>query len=223
MCKYNNETPPLPLERPRGQWCCYPEHPREAPLVQVAACPCLVCHSRSLCKFPLDTGPELPVTQQEAAETEQRLETLTLYHTHGKEPAGQCRRRKRCGLDPWVRKIPWRRKWQPTPVFFLPGESHGPRSLAGYSLKCRRESDTTEHSQHCRRGKLKLGSENVFLEAPRRVCDAVLAAVSSCLSATAFSSLRPLFFSHQESASILPLLLKAQAHCSPFVPFQAPW
>ena len=35
-------------------------------------------------------------------------------------------------LDPWVGKIPWRRKWQPTPVFF-PGESHGQRSLAGYS------------------------------------------------------------------------------------------
>ena len=35
-------------------------------------------------------------------------------------------------LDSWVRKILWRRKWQPTPVF-LPGESHGQRSLAGYS------------------------------------------------------------------------------------------
>ena len=33
-------------------------------------------------------------------------------------------------VDPWVRKIPWRRKWQPTPVF-LPGKSHGQRSLAG--------------------------------------------------------------------------------------------
>ena len=41
----------------------------------------------------------------------------------------QCRRR---GFDPWVRKILWRRKWQPTPVF-LPGKSHGQRSLAGYS------------------------------------------------------------------------------------------
>jgi len=49
-----------------------------------------------------------------------------------KEPACQCRRLKRCRLDPWVRKIPWRRAWQPTPVF-LPGESHGQRSLAGYS------------------------------------------------------------------------------------------
>ena len=43
----------------------------------------------------------------------------------------------------WVRKIPWRRKCQPTPVF-LPGESHGWRSLVGYSLWGRKESDTTE-------------------------------------------------------------------------------
>ena len=46
-----------------------------------------------------------------------------------KESACQCRRP---GLDPWVGKIPWRRKWQPTPVF-LPGEFHGWRSLVGYS------------------------------------------------------------------------------------------
>ena len=46
-------------------------------------------------------------------------------------------------FDPWVRKIPWRREWQPTPVF-LPGESHGQRSLAGYSPWGRKESDTTE-------------------------------------------------------------------------------
>ena len=38
----------------------------------------------------------------------------------------------RCGFDSWIRKIPWRRAWQPTPVF-LPWESHGKRSLAGYS------------------------------------------------------------------------------------------
>ena len=48
----------------------------------------------------------------------------------GKESACQCRRR---GFDPWVRKVPWRRKWQPTRVF-LPGESHRWRNLAGYSL-----------------------------------------------------------------------------------------
>ena len=39
---------------------------------------------------------------------------------------------------PWFKKIPWRRKWQPTPVF-LPGESHGQRSLAGYSPKGRKK------------------------------------------------------------------------------------
>ena len=42
-------------------------------------------------------------------------------------------RHRRLGLDPWVRKIPWRKAWQLTPVF-LPGESHGQRSLTGYSL-----------------------------------------------------------------------------------------
>ena len=50
----------------------------------------------------------------------------------GKEPTCQCRRHKRCRFDPWVRKIPWRRAWQPTPVF-LPGESYGQRSLGVYS------------------------------------------------------------------------------------------
>ena len=57
----------------------------------------------------------------------------------GKEPACQCRR---LGFNPWVRKTPWRRKWQPTPVF-LPGKSHGQRSLAGYSAWCHKESDMT--------------------------------------------------------------------------------
>ena len=52
-------------------------------------------------------------------------------------------------LDPWVRKILWRRAWQPTPVF-LPGESHGQRSLAGYSPWGRSESDTSEVTAHTR-------------------------------------------------------------------------
>jgi len=51
----------------------------------------------------------------------------------GKEPACQCRRCKGGRFDPWVGKIPWRRKCQPTPVF-LPEESHGQRSLVGYIL-----------------------------------------------------------------------------------------
>ena len=46
-------------------------------------------------------------------------------------------------FDPWVRKIPWGRKWQPTPVF-LPGKSHWQRSLVGYSPRGCKELDTTE-------------------------------------------------------------------------------
>ena len=49
---------------------------------------------------------------------------------NGKELTCQCRRYKRFGFDPWVGKIPWRKAWQPTPEF-LPGESHGQRSLVG--------------------------------------------------------------------------------------------
>ena len=57
----------------------------------------------------------------------------------------QCRR---YGFDPWVGKIPWRRAWQPTPVFF-PGEPHGQRSLVGYSPWGYKESDMTERlSRH---------------------------------------------------------------------------
>ena len=47
-----------------------------------------------------------------------------------KEPAWQCRRRRRLGFEPWVRKIPWRREWQPTPVFLL-GKCHGQKNLVG--------------------------------------------------------------------------------------------
>ena len=51
--------------------------------------------------------------------------------TSGKEPGCQYRRYKRQRFDPWAGKIPWRRAWQPTPVF-LPEESQGQRSLVGY-------------------------------------------------------------------------------------------
>ena len=56
-------------------------------------------------------------------------------------PAMQETRRHQ--FDPWVRKIPWRRAWQPTPVF-LPGEFHGQSSLADYSPQGRKELDMTE-------------------------------------------------------------------------------
>ena len=62
---------------------------------------------------------------------------------NGKESLCQCRRLKRRGFNPWVRKIPWSRKWQPTPVFLL-GKFHGPRSLEGCSPWGCKEPDTTE-------------------------------------------------------------------------------
>ena len=64
-----------------------------------------------------------------------------------KESTCQCRSCKRCRFDPWVGKIPWRRKWQPTPVF-LPGKSHRQRSLADYSLWGCKELDMTEANEH---------------------------------------------------------------------------
>ena len=51
--------------------------------------------------------------------------------------------------NPWVGKIIWRRKWQSTPIF-LPGKSHGQRSLAGYNPWGRKESDTSEVTKHTR-------------------------------------------------------------------------
>ena len=58
----------------------------------------------------------------------------------GKSICLQCGRPR---FDPWVGKIPWRRKWQPTPVL-LPGESHGWKSLVGYNPWGCKESDTAE-------------------------------------------------------------------------------
>ena len=61
------------------------------------------------------------------------------------KPTCQCRRCKRLKFDPWVAKILWRRKWQPTPVFF-PEKSHGQRNLTGYSPWGCKELDATEQT-----------------------------------------------------------------------------
>ena len=60
-----------------------------------------------------------------------------------KNPSANADGRKRCGFDPWVGKIPWRRAWHPTPVF-LPREPLGQKSLVGYSPQRLKELDTTE-------------------------------------------------------------------------------
>ena len=60
-----------------------------------------------------------------------------------KESASQCKKHKRCRLNPWVGKIPWTRKWLHTAVF-LPGKPHGQRSLEGYSPWSHKELDMSE-------------------------------------------------------------------------------
>ena len=62
-------------------------------------------------------------------------------------------------FDPWMGKNPWRRAWQPTPIF-LSGESHGQRSLVGYSPRGRTESDTTEATSHTWNKNLLYSTEN---------------------------------------------------------------
>ena len=76
-----------------------------------------------------------------------------------KEPACQCRRCKRLWFDLWVGKIPWRKAWQPTPVF-LPGESQGQRSPVSYNPWGFKESDTTEHMAH---GMARNGDESIWI------------------------------------------------------------
>ena len=78
----------------------------------------------------------------------------------GKESTSQCRRPK---FNSWVGNIPWRRKWQPIPVFF-PGKSHGQRSLVGYSPWGHKELDTTEQLNNKNNNKFYiLGHSRVIL------------------------------------------------------------
>ena len=76
------------------------------------------------------------------------MQILAYLWLSGKDSACQCRR---CGFNPWVGKIPWRRKWQLTPVFFS-GKSHGERSLVDYSpwnCRVRHNLGTKQQQQQC--------------------------------------------------------------------------
>ena len=79
-----------------------------------------------------------------------------------KNPSANAGDAKRHEFNPWVRKIPWNREWQPTPVF-LPGKFHGQRSLAGYSLWGHKESDTTKQLSIRVRLRMRLLFEMFFL------------------------------------------------------------
>ena len=72
---------------------------------------------------------------------------LLLFHgcSASTESTCRCRRHRKRWFNPWVRKIPWRRMWLPTPVF-LPGKSHGQRTLVECSPWGHKEWDTTKHT-----------------------------------------------------------------------------
>ena len=102
----------------------------------------MATHSSILAwRIPVDRGAWRAIAHG-VVKTRTQLERLSTYFFpiptchptnwwhNGKESNCQCRRH---GFNPGVRKIHWRRKWQPTPVF-LPGKFHGQRSLMGYSL-----------------------------------------------------------------------------------------
>ena len=92
-------------------------------------------------------------------------ELVNTRGTGSKEPAGQRRRYKRCGFE--VGKIPWRRKWHPTPVS-LPGKSHGQRSLVGDSLWGHKEPDTTAGPRHTGRVMIKTHLSEAQVSLPRK-------------------------------------------------------
>ena len=118
------------------------------PCTRITLCPS--CISAFLCPPP--SSSSIPAMKKGTpwkpwVRFQKRIEFGNNVHaamgTSGKEPTRQCMRCKRRRFTLWVGKIPWRRKWQPTPVF-LPGESHGKRSLVSYSPWGHKESDTTE-------------------------------------------------------------------------------
>ena len=102
-------------------------------------------HSVAWNPFPIDHLPILFFSFQPNSNSHNHFSNYCCSDSSVvKEFAFKCRRRR---FNSWVRKIPWSRKWQPTPVF-LPGKFHGQRSLAGYSPWGHKESDTTEHTAH---------------------------------------------------------------------------
>ena len=103
----------------------------------------MLLHLLSLMQDPL---PLAKVTSQRYKQAGPQASQVALVVM---ESTCQSRRHKRCRFDHWVRKIPWRRAWQPT-LAFLPGKSHGRRSLSGCSPWSHKLSDTeTKQQQGC--------------------------------------------------------------------------
>ena len=111
------------------QFCSFPAHKHKAIIYNI------LCQTQAL-----SSSAFCPWHQEQGRFCEQLHYLLWLPRwLCNKESACQCRRLR---FNPWAKKIPWRRKWHPLPVS-LAGESHGPRSLVGYSPWGSKESDTT--------------------------------------------------------------------------------
>ena len=103
-----------------------------------------------------------------------------------KNPPANAGKVRNMGSDPWVRKIPQRKKWQPTPVF-LPGESHGQRSLVGYSPWGHKVSDRTEATARA----LLEGEGNMSIEDPLCVRPCAFCALNHLIFRTREMQVRP--------------------------------
>jgi hypothetical protein len=106
-----------------------------------AKTPCSQCRGPG---FDFWSGNQIPHASTKGSHASTKLQPNKLKKENSLANAGDI---KDTGFDPWVMKIPWRRSWQPTPVF-LPGESHRQRSLASYSPWGLQESDMTQWLTH---------------------------------------------------------------------------
>ena len=95
----------------------------------------------------MSRGDQDPKSPWAGKESNTQQLTLLLFTIPGGSVVKNSLPNKRRRFDPWVKKIPWRGKWQLSPVF-LPGELHGPRSLMGYSPWAHKELDRTEHTHN---------------------------------------------------------------------------
>ena len=134
QCK---ETPRTRTHAPQAEPATFRSSARGTPWVwdtQLLAAKGLDSKSgrRSKRQRPRSEMCSVMLTSQRWEFTHRRTQTSFPGGASRKESTCRCRRHKRLAFHPRVRKTPWRRTWQPTPVF-LPGECHGQKSLAGYS------------------------------------------------------------------------------------------
>ena len=110
---------------------------------------------------------------------------------------------RRPGFDAWVRKLPWRRKWQPTPVF-LPGGFHEQRSLVDYSPWGHKESDTSEATEHAQMRSILYAEVNYSFRL-FKVCSQLLGKNVTLFHITFFPAL--------SKSQILLIFLSQSLHC----------